>query len=383
MKIKTFVAALLLTSFAAYADEPKCTELIIVKDNPSDDIYEFVSLESEPEFPGGINGLMQFLSDNIRYPDTCAEAEIEGKVIVKFTVFKDGHVGNIEVAKPVHPLLDAEAVRAIGLLPKWKPGVLDGKPVNVWYHLPINFKLQGDNPKSAESDKFVALGDEALSQGNNAHAYAYYKEAFDIIPSRFYLVEKCDSIMALDSSNQQDEFHRWAVSRLMREAKNDGMNSMDYIDNAVTLQEKILERHPNDLDELIPMEILYSYVPNHQKVSEIATRIYAILPSNEIGTLVDAMAFDTASRYTLGDYQGVVNLVKPKLDILFSQSPDNRRVDPMVDLADAFIMLSKPKEAEKVIDRIKAFVPDIFEQILKYHAVSSPETHTKFLELSK
>ena len=203
------------------------------------------------------------------------------------------------------------------------------------------------------------------------------------MPSRFFLVEKCDSIIALDSSERQDEFHRWAVSRLIRETQLDGMNSMDYIDNAVILQEKILERHPNDIDELIPMEILYSYVPNHQKVSEIASRIYAILPSNEIGTLVDAMAFDTASRYTLGDYQGIVNLVKPKLDILFSQSPDNRRVDPMVDLADALIMLSKPKEAKKVIDRIKAFVPDIFEQILKYHAESSPETHSQFLDLSK
>ena len=60
---------------------------------------------------------------------------------MKFTVFKDGGVGNVEVMEPVHPLLDAEAVRVVSLLPKWTPGIIDGEPVNVWYRLPISFRL--------------------------------------------------------------------------------------------------------------------------------------------------------------------------------------------------------------------------------------------------
>lgn len=152
MKLRHLTFAFLLAAATSYADEPKYTEILIVEDgDTSNQIYDLVTLEHNPEFPGGIDGLMRFLSENVRYPDICAQGEIQGKVLVKFTVFKDGHVGNIEVVKSAHPSLDAEAVRVVRLLPKWIPGILNGKPVNVWYNLPINFKLQGDG-KAEESD---------------------------------------------------------------------------------------------------------------------------------------------------------------------------------------------------------------------------------------
>lgn len=142
-KLTLFFLTLAFASVTSFADEPKYTEIKIVEDSEnSDNILDIVTLDKQPEFPGGINGLMQFLCENLVYPSHCDEMEIQGKVVVKFTVFKDGKVGNIEVVQSVHPLLDAEAARVVSLLPNWKPGELHGQPVNVWYNLPVNFKLQ-------------------------------------------------------------------------------------------------------------------------------------------------------------------------------------------------------------------------------------------------
>lgn len=253
--IATLALAISISAYAQNQTE-QVTELIIVQNKENSGIIELQELDQAPEFPGGINGLMQFLGENIDYPSECAENEIQGKVLVKFTVFKDGKVGNIEVVQSVHPLLDAEAIRVVSLLPNWKPGELNGIPVNVWYHLPINFKLQGNDPQMSESDKFVTLGDEAISQGNTAHAFAYYKEAFDILPSRYYLIDKCESLLTEDSE-KQEAFYKWAVARLLREAQLNWEAADDYIKQMVNLQEKIVERHPNDLGALSAMEFLY------------------------------------------------------------------------------------------------------------------------------
>lgn len=386
MRIKNIaIIVLLCVSSLAYADEQKVTEVRIVANDEiignKGDILELVQLDNQPQFPGGINGLMQWLGENIYYPQECAENNIQGKVLVKFTVFKDGSVGNVEIVKSVNPLLDTEAERVVKALPKWTPGVLNGENVNVWYTLPINFKLQ-DDPREAESQKFVSLGDEALAQNNPAHAYAYYKEAFDILPSQFYLIEKCDSLIAGQPS-KQEEFYHWTVARLVREAEKDQANANDYLTNAILLQEKVVNAHPNDLDELIGIEILYAYASAHSKVVAIAARIYPLVPDSEFDTLVDALAFDSASRFCLSDYNGIVNLVKPKLDLLFSPANPNKRVDTQLDLADAYIMLGKYKEAKSIIDRVKAFVPDVIDIILEHHADNSPETHAKFVELAK
>ncbi len=154
--MKKLVLAAVATIFYACAfaqqNTERVTELVIVDDNATSDIHELVQLDQAPEFPGGIDGLMQFLSQNIVYPNECAMQEIQGRVLVKFTVFKDGKVGNIEVVNSVHPLLDAEAIRVVSLLPDWKPGKLGNENVNVWYTLPISFKLQ-DNSAPALSER--------------------------------------------------------------------------------------------------------------------------------------------------------------------------------------------------------------------------------------
>jgi TonB family protein len=101
----------------------------------------FVAVEQMPEFPGGMEGLIKHLSDNIKYPKDAREKGISGKVFVSFVVREDGTITDTEVAKGVNPELDAEAVRVVKLMPKWIPGRQSGEDVPVRYSLPINFAL--------------------------------------------------------------------------------------------------------------------------------------------------------------------------------------------------------------------------------------------------
>lgn len=102
----------------------------------------FYVVERTPEFPGGMGELMKFLQRNVKYPTAAQQAGIQGKVVVEFTVKKDGSVADIKVIRSVNPELDAEAMRVISVMPKWKPGEQRGTPVDARFNLPINFHLQ-------------------------------------------------------------------------------------------------------------------------------------------------------------------------------------------------------------------------------------------------
>lgn len=97
--------------------------------------------EVMPEFPGGIMALMNFLRKTVQYPEIALSNNIEGKVFVVFTVDIDGSVTNIRIKRGVDPSLDSEAIRVVGTMPKWRPGLQSGKAVKVNYTLPVNFVL--------------------------------------------------------------------------------------------------------------------------------------------------------------------------------------------------------------------------------------------------
>ena len=119
------------------------------------DVYEVV--ENMPEFPdGGMSGLMKYLSANIRYPEAAHKAGTQGRVTVQFVVGKDGSIGNVGILRGVDPNLDAEAIRVISSMPKWKPGTQKGEPVNVKYTVPVMFRL---TPKPVEKiDEMIVVG---------------------------------------------------------------------------------------------------------------------------------------------------------------------------------------------------------------------------------
>lgn len=98
--------------------------------------------EVMPQFPGGTNELMKYLSNNLRYPTVAIENNIQGRVIVKFIVAKDGSISNIEVIKGIDPSCDREAIRVVKSMPNWIPGMQNGNKVAVYFNLPILFQLK-------------------------------------------------------------------------------------------------------------------------------------------------------------------------------------------------------------------------------------------------
>lgn len=102
----------------------------------------FLSVEENPEFPGGTAKLLEYVQKNLKYPMMARESDIQGRVFVGFVVEKDGSISNVRVLRGIGGGCDEEAVRVVQTLPKFKPGKQRGNPVRVQYTLPIVFKLQ-------------------------------------------------------------------------------------------------------------------------------------------------------------------------------------------------------------------------------------------------
>ena len=95
--------------------------------------------EQMPKFPGGETALMKHISDNINY---AGESNIQGRVVVQFVVYKTGRIGHIKTIRSLDPVYDKMVVNIIKSLPQFIPGKINGQPVNVWYTLPLTFKIQ-------------------------------------------------------------------------------------------------------------------------------------------------------------------------------------------------------------------------------------------------
>ncbi len=117
---------------------------IIVEEKSPEPVKEeiFTAVEQMPQFPGGEAELLKYIASHIKYPTMAAENNIQGRVVVKFVVNKNGKVGDVVVVRGKDPDLDKEAVRVVKTLPDFIPGKMNGQAVSVWYTLPINFKLQ-------------------------------------------------------------------------------------------------------------------------------------------------------------------------------------------------------------------------------------------------
>ena len=130
------------------ADKFKAVQEQVVVKEPEPEVVKpkeeeiFVAVEQQAEFPGGQIALMKWLRDNMRYPETAQQNDVQGKVIVKFVVEKDGSIGNATIAKGVDKDLDREAIRVVKKMPKWQPGKNNGVAVRSYFTLPVTFKLQ-------------------------------------------------------------------------------------------------------------------------------------------------------------------------------------------------------------------------------------------------
>ena len=118
----------------------------------------YVVVENPPEFIGGHSGLIQFLQDNLVYPQEAYDRRIQGKAVVEFVVHEDGTLSHFKVINDVHHLLAEEALRVARLMPKWEPGVQKGEKVLVRQVYPITFKIENENLTDKEIiDYYLSL----------------------------------------------------------------------------------------------------------------------------------------------------------------------------------------------------------------------------------
>ena len=107
-----------------------------------DTINVYDCVEQMPSFPGGSQKLKEFIEENLRYPKELEESCVQGRVIVRFIVERNGKLSNVKVVKSVHPVLDKEALRIVKLMPRWIPGRQNGITVRVKFYIPIIFRLK-------------------------------------------------------------------------------------------------------------------------------------------------------------------------------------------------------------------------------------------------
>ena len=115
------------------------------KETPADSTVKeevFMVAEQMPEYPGGMKEMLKFLQENVKYPENAMKNNVQGRVIVQFVVEKDGTPTEFKVLRSVDPDLDAEALRVMKAMPKWKPGMQKGQVVRVKFTVPVSFKLQ-------------------------------------------------------------------------------------------------------------------------------------------------------------------------------------------------------------------------------------------------
>ena len=147
-EIKESTTALGSTNFDQGTDDINVVreykeEVIVEEKTPVDDNQVFQSVEQMPQFPGGETALLKWVADHLHYPTMAAENNIQGRVVVSFVVTKTGKIGEVKILRARDPDLDKEAVRVVKQLPDFIPGKMNGQAVNVWYNLPVVFRLQG------------------------------------------------------------------------------------------------------------------------------------------------------------------------------------------------------------------------------------------------
>ena len=108
--------------------------------------------EQMPYFRGGERALMEYLQSHIKYPPEAVKDSIQGRVVVQLLIERNGAVSEVKVVRPVHELLDNEAIRVCKSLPKFYPGRVGGKAAAMWLTLPITFKLEGKDDFESTED---------------------------------------------------------------------------------------------------------------------------------------------------------------------------------------------------------------------------------------
>ena len=123
------------------------TCLLTAQSPVQDTVQQAAAIPTMPEFIGGVKRMNAIITENLNYPKAAWKEKVGGRVVVQFVVDKTGKIRDIQVIEGIRPDLDAEAVRLVGLLRRWKPGTMDGKEVNVRYTIPLTFHPERGGPE--------------------------------------------------------------------------------------------------------------------------------------------------------------------------------------------------------------------------------------------
>lgn len=314
----------------------KFTEIQIVEDKAPDKVnvngknipvYEIRSLDEEPQYPGGIDALMSFLSQNIVFPPTAVENGIQGRVLVKFVVTKNGEVANPEIVESVDPSLDSEALRVVSLLKGFTPGVFNGEKVNVWYILPISFRLQDDEPDKEEFDavpidsagyqEMMDLGLAAERDNNLSLATSYFKEAFHINP---YSIDPIERIVRMNDANGKSdlnyEIYEYGVDQLSRWNQLNGTGN-SAIFPMKWLAEKMWKVNPDDLYPQFALLWTYLQAPSMSLRTMADSLMDKLLPLSEQRELWDQYGYMMSLKtFFLTNEDDIIALYEPNVEKL-------------------------------------------------------------------
>ena len=140
MKTSIKLTLLIITILFTFSNSTFCIQNSKIKILPGDTVFKRVDVIAK--YKGGAGALYKFIDANLKYPEEATQKKMEGKVVVKFIVDRNGKVSNPTLFRGVNKLLDDEALRVIGLLPNWIPGQINGKPVPSYVQMPVHFKLK-------------------------------------------------------------------------------------------------------------------------------------------------------------------------------------------------------------------------------------------------
>lgn len=135
----------------AQSDVPDTLQDIEMTDSLANEELPVGGLPIPAHFPGGIDQLYEYLQNNIVYPKQAKEQGITGTVVVGFCISKEGNVVDIHIIQGVHPLLDEEAMRVVGAMPRWEPALSSGAPISNNFDIPITFTLEDQKTEEEKS----------------------------------------------------------------------------------------------------------------------------------------------------------------------------------------------------------------------------------------
>lgn len=141
LSVKDGVESTVNTEVVPEKVEHKTTALLPVPLDVNDNPLNWRVVEELPEYPGGMVEFMKWLTKNLKYPPTAQSQKIHGTVAVQFVVNKNGTISDVKVVKPADPSLDREALRVVGMMPRWSPGKMNGEICRTLFVIPIVFKL--------------------------------------------------------------------------------------------------------------------------------------------------------------------------------------------------------------------------------------------------